>query len=42
MSKLLSIHIYASNYLTDFPFTGVYYCVIRCLYTDYLRNLKFS
>ena len=32
----------ASNYWIDFPFTGGVYHVIRCLYTEYLRNLKFK
>ena len=29
-----------SNDLIDFLFTGVANCVIGCLYTKYLRNLK--
>ena len=38
--KVLNIHISGSNDLIDFPFTGGVYHVIRCLYTEYLRNLK--
>ena len=39
--KTLNVNIFASNYPFDFPFTGGAYHAIRCLYTEYLRNLKF-
>ena len=40
--KTLNVHISTSNYLIDFPFTGGIYSGTRYLYTEYLRNLKFS
>ena len=38
--KTLNVHIFGSNDLIDFTFTGGVYCVTRCPYTEYLRNLK--
>ena len=40
--KTLNVHIFGSNDPIDFTFTGGAYHVLRCLYTEYLRNLKFS
>ena len=38
--KTLNVYISGSNDLIDFPCTGDLYHVIRCPYTEYLRNLK--
>ena len=38
--KTLNVHISGSNDPIDFLFTGAVYHVIRCLYTEYLRNLE--
>ena len=39
--KTLNVHISGSNDPIDFPFTGGVHHVIRFLYTEYPRNLKF-
>ena len=38
--KTWNVYISGSNDPIDFPFKGGIYHVIRCLYTEYLRNLK--
>ena len=38
--KTLNVHISGSNDPIDFLFTGGAHLVLRCLYTEYLRNLK--
>ena len=37
--KTLNVYISGSNDPIDFPFTGGVYHVIRCLHTEYLRNI---